>query len=137
MSFALPHALEGGGLVGWFAVELAELPEQRQGDLLEGACSFLDGREPSIEVLWPVQNHLVTYLKRLQRSSCFSGGSWILRWPGAAAGGGSQRNRRARSTTSSTGCAPAPPLGATRGRCSSSSTSQSWLSSAATIGGQT
>lgn len=60
MSFALPHALEGGGLVGWFAVELAELLEQRQGDLLEGASSFLDGREPSIEVLRPVQNHLLT-----------------------------------------------------------------------------
>ena len=32
---------------------------------------------------------------------------------------GSQRSRRARSTRSSVWCAPAPPSGAMRGRCSS------------------
>ncbi len=49
---------------------------------------------------------------------------------------GSQRSRRARSTRSSVSCAPAPAWGATRGRCSSSSTSQSSSSNAATIEGQ-
>ena len=48
-----------------------------------------------------------------------------------------QRSRRTRSTRSSAWCAPAPPTGAMRGRCSFNSTSQSSLSSAATIGGQT
>lgn len=50
---------------------------------------------------------------------------------------GRQRSLRARSTTSSVWCAPAPPSGANRGRCSSDSTTQSSLSSAATIEGHT
>ncbi len=48
-----------------------------------------------------------------------------------------QRSRRARSTRSSVWCAPAPPSGATRGRCSFTSTFQSSSSRAATIEGQT
>ena len=48
-----------------------------------------------------------------------------------------QRSRRARSTTSSTWCAPAPPSGTMRGRCSSTSTCQSSSRSAAIIAGQT
>lgn len=61
----------------------------------------------------------------------------LARLPGLPRAEGPQRSRRTRSTTSSVWCAPAPPSGATRGRCSSTSTSQSSLSRSATIEGQT
>ena len=57
MTSGLPDALEGGGLLGWFSIELGEFFKKRKGDLLDHSAGFLDGGEPAIEVLRPVQDH--------------------------------------------------------------------------------
>ena len=60
MSFRLPYPLVGRCLASRFAVELSEVLEQRQRDLFDGTASGFDGRQPSIEVLRPVHQHLRT-----------------------------------------------------------------------------
>ena len=58
MSLGLSYELEGGCLLGGFAVELSEFFEQCESDLLDRSAGFFDGREPTVEVLGPVQDHI-------------------------------------------------------------------------------